>query len=222
MLDDLDFGLFNRTQETLITYDQLPHWFQPNVTVFITFRTLDSMPRAAILRMEAELRDWLHRKGLPIEPAKPLPEWSEIPHEFQKDYRQLSSRLWHGELDQCHGECVLKNPQLSLEVLNALRYFDGTRYDLDCAVIMPNHAHLLVQFHSGTTCVDQCNSWLKFTATKINRFLNRKGHFWMSEPFDHLVRSPEQFQYLRWYIQNNGPRAGLNVCEYRYWNRSML
>ena len=221
MQNDPEFGLFDPSQETLITYDDLPHWFQPNIAVFITFRTIDSMPRSAVLRMEAELREWLLRNGYTLQHGSPLPDWSDVPQPLQKGYRQRRSRLWHGELDSCHGECVLKQPDLSLEVLNSLRHFDGERYDLDCAVIMPNHAHALVQFRDGFTFVDQCEGWLKFTATKINRVLRRKWHFWKSEPFDHLVRSVEQFQYLRWYIQNNGPRAKLNATEYRYWNRRM-
>jgi len=221
MQDEIEFGLFDRTQETLISSDNLPHWFQPNVAVFITFRTIDSLPRSALLNIEAELRDWLLRKHYPLDQSRPLPHWSDLPQVLQRGYREQKSLRWHGELDRCHGECALKNPELSIEVLNALRHFDGDRYVLDCAVIMPNHVHLLAQFQNGTICVDQCNSWLRFTATRINRLLNRKGHFWLSEAFDHLVRSPEQFQYLRRYIQNNGPNANLKVNEYRYWNRSM-
>ncbi|MEZ6032662.1 MAG: transposase [Planctomycetaceae bacterium] len=221
MSDDVEFGLFDRSQETLITYDELPHWFQPDVAVFITFRTIDSLPRTAVLRMEAELRDWLQRNGNKVEDSSPLPEWTELPKALQQEYRQRKSRLWHGELDSCHGECVLRNPDLSKSVMNSLRHFDGERYDLDCAVVMPNHVHLIAQFRQGYTCTEQCVSWLKFTATKINRALERKGHFWQSEPFDHLVRSVEQFQYLRWYIRNNGPRAHLKPEEYRYWNRTM-
>lgn len=221
MSDDQEFGLFDRSQETLITYDELPHWFQPDVAVFITFRTDDSLPRSAVLRMEAELRDWLKRNGNKVEDSSPLPEWAVLPKALQQEYRQRKSRLWHGELDSCHGACVLRNSDLSKSVMNSLRHFDGVRYDLDCAVVMPNHVHLIAQFRQGYTCTEQCVSWLKFTATKINRALKRKGHFWQSEPFDHLVRSVEQFQYLRWYIRNNGPRAKLKPEEYRYWNRTM-
>ncbi|MFN8710232.1 MAG: transposase, partial [Planctomyces sp.] len=221
MPDDTEFGLFDRTQETLITYDELPHWFQPNVAVFITFRTHDSMPRSAVLRMESELRDWLNRNCIIVNDSHPLPEWAELPTVLQQEYRQRKFRLWHGELDTCHGACVLKRPEFSQSVMKSLRYFDGERYDLDCAVIMPNHVHLIAQFRDGCTCTEQCVSWLRFTATQINRVLNRKGHFWQSEPFDHLIRSVEQFHYLRWYIQNNGPRAHLKPEDYRYWNRTM-
>ncbi len=221
MQGDLEFGLYDRTQETLLTYDELPHWFQPNVAVFVTFRTFDSMPQSAVLRMDAELRDWLKCSGHELEYTSPLPEWSILPQSLQQEFRKRKAKIWQDGLDSCLGECLLKNPELSMIVMDSLRHFDGERYDLDCAVVMPNHVHLLVQFRPGFLCTEQCLSWLKFTATKINRALSRKGHFWQSEPFDHLVRSVEQFQYLRWYIQHNGPRAKLKPEEYRYWNRTM-
>ena len=221
MSDHLEFGLFDPSLETLITCDDLPHWFQPHVAVFITFRTIDSLPTSAVLRMEAEIRDWLQRNGQSLQESDPLPEWSDLPKDLQQKYRQRKTELWHWELDSCHGECVLKNPDLSEIVMNSLRHFDGDRYDLDCAVVMPNHGHVLAQFRPTVTCSKQCVSWLKFTATKINRALRQRGHFWQTEPFDHLVRSPEQFQYLRRYIENNGPRAKLKTGDFRYWNRTM-
>ena len=38
--------------------------------------------------------------------------------------------------------------------------------------------------------------WLDYTAREINGQLGRKATFWQSEPFDHLVRSAEQFEYF--------------------------
>jgi hypothetical protein len=57
-------------------------------------------------------------------------------------------------------------------------------------------------------------SWKKFSATQINRCLQRRGHLWQGESFDHLVRSPEQFVYLQHYIADNPKRAGLREGEY--------
>jgi putative transposase len=118
------------------------------------------------------------------------------------------------------GKCELRRRELAEIVLASLRHFDGQRYDLDCAIVMPNHVHLLVQFHEGTMCRDQCESWLHYTAWQINKRLGRKGAFWQSEPFDHLVRSAEQFQYLRRYIEENGLKASLSVADYLFWKRS--
>jgi putative transposase len=60
----------------------------------------------------------------------------------------------------------------------------------------------------------QCESWKHFTATRINRVLGRKGRFWQQDGFDHLVRSVEQFDYLRRYVAENPSRAGLGPGEY--------
>jgi hypothetical protein len=61
---------------------------------------------------------------------------------------------------------------------------------------------------------------LHFTAYRINKRLGRKGAFWQSEPFDHLVRSGEQFAYLQRYIARDGTEANLPVSDYLYWSRT--
>ena len=40
-----------------------------------------------------------------------------------------------------------------------------------------------------------------------------------ADVFDHLVRSPEQFEYLRRYIADNPKAAGLASGEYLCWRR---
>ncbi len=81
-------------------------------------------------------------------------------------------------------------------------------------VVMPNHVHLLASFASEDSMVEQCDSWLNYSAFRINKSLGRKGKFWQQEPFDHLVRSVEQYEYLRKYIENNGKKARLNEDEF--------
>ena len=83
-------------------------------------------------------------------------------------------------------------------------------------VVMPNHVHLLCAFSSENALSKQCDSWLHFTARQINLKLGRKGKFWQQEPFDHLVRSPEQYEYLRKYIAENGAKAGLKENQFLY------
>ena len=114
---------------------------------------------------------------------------------------------------------MLRNQELAQVVGDSLRYFDGERYDLDCFVVMPNHVHLVVQFRPPTTLRSQCESWLHYTAVQINRHLGQRCRFWQSEPFDHLIRSVEQFAYLRRYIAENPKRANLRKREYWSWAR---
>jgi putative transposase len=87
-------------------------------------------------------------------------------------------------------------------------------------VVMPNHVHLLVAFPDADSLEKQQASWLRFTATQINRRINQSGHFWQQEPFDHLVRSLEQYEYLQNYIRDNPAKAKLKPGEYLYYRRS--
>ena len=66
--------------------------------------------------------------------------------------------------------------------------------------------------------LEQCDSWKHFTATKINRLLRRKGRFWQQDGFDHLVRNPEQCDFLRAYFTNNPVKASLKPGEYRLYS----
>jgi putative transposase len=47
------------------------------------------------------------------------------------------------------------------------------------------------------------------TARKANRALGRTGGpFWQKESYDHWVRSQEEFERIRAYIENNPVNAG--------------
>jgi type I restriction enzyme R subunit len=102
-----------------------------------------------------------------------------------------------------------------------LQHFDGDRYGLTDFTVMPNHVHMVVAFPDEESMLAQCDSWKRFTATRINRLLGRKGRFWQLDDFDHLVRSLEQFDYLRRYIADNPKRAALNPAEYIHFSKPM-
>jgi len=214
--DKIVFNAFDPQGEVDRSHRNLPHWFQSGVAIFLTFRTADSMPREVIERWEEEQREWLHRHGLKT--ALPS-DFAQLPPPVQSEFRKLRDRLWHRSLDNCHGACLLRRPKLAQIVGDALQHFDGDRYDLDSFVIMPNHVHLLVQFRPPTTLKAQTQSWLRFSAREINKQLGKSGSFWQSESFDHLVRSPQQFEYLQRYITDNPKKANLKEDEYLYWTR---
>jgi REP element-mobilizing transposase RayT len=108
------------------------------------------------------------------------------------------------------GPLFLRQPEIAELVVAAVRNGDHLlhRYDLHSFVVMPNHVHLLVTPHVVST------RWLGplkgVTAYRANRILGRSGkHFWQDESYDHLVRSGEEFQRIRRYIENNPVKAGL-------------
>ena len=66
-LPELHF--FDRTQDYCVIERRLPHWTQPGVVCFITFRTNDSMPKEVLQRWRSEREDWLRKHG--INPRRP-------------------------------------------------------------------------------------------------------------------------------------------------------
>jgi type I restriction enzyme R subunit len=168
--------------------------------------------------------DWLRRHG--ISPAIGSPgapscgaALRTLPDAQQREFHRTFSREFMAHLDKGHGACVLKRPELAKIVADSLMHFDGQRYLLGDFVVMPNHVHVLACLLGDTDLEAQCYSWKKYMATRINRLLGQKGRFWQEESFDHLVRSPEQFDYLRGYIADNPRKANLRRGEYLHWRR---
>lgn len=63
------FNALDRDADIEISVRNLPHWIQVDAALFVTFRTADSLPKEVIVRMIAELREWLRCHGLPTELA---------------------------------------------------------------------------------------------------------------------------------------------------------
>ena len=47
-MPELQFDLFDPEAEVDVSERQLPHWFQPGVITFVTFRTADSIPQSVL------------------------------------------------------------------------------------------------------------------------------------------------------------------------------
>ncbi len=223
MSEQVVFQAFDPDAELEISVRDLPHWFQPGVAIFVTFRTFDSMPQSVIDLWHREQIDWLARHGIAVR-SEELRDVAQLtarfPAALRAPFRRVRDAGWHQRLDEGHGECVLRNPDLAAMVAESIEKFDGDRYDLDSFVVMPNHAHALLQCRAGWTLRRVATTWLEFTARRINKALGRSGHFWQSEPFDHLVRSAGQFQYLRCYIRDNPARASLKPGQFLYRTKS--
>jgi type I restriction enzyme R subunit len=207
--------LFDPKAELFVREHFRPHWSQAGAVVFLTFRTHDSIPRDVLCRWEREKQDWLRLRGHDV--AK---HWSEVlPTLTEKEraaFNRQFDRCREDFLDTCQGRCLLRRPELARIVADSLLHFDAQRYRLGDFIVMPNHVHLLVAFATAEAMKAQGDSWLHYTAFEINRRLGEKGKFWQQEPFDHLVRSLEQYEHLRRYIADNACKAGLKPGEYLY------
>lgn len=210
---------FDRDQEILLTERRLPHWAQAGTVTFITFRTWDSLPTAVIEAWLAERDVWLRRHGIDPFSSDWQRQVDRLGPRLAAELRTLIADRWNDQLDTCHGQCVLRRPELAEEVAKSLRHFDGDRYELTDFVVMPNHVHVLAAFPDEAALLMQCDSWKHFTATQINKRLGRAGRFWQQDGFDHLVRSGEQFGYLRKYIAANPERASLKIGEYLHYSK---
>ena len=81
-------------------------------------------------------------------------------------------------------------------------------FDLNAYVVMPNHVHLLVL--PKITPNRMMKSLKGSTAREANRVLGRTGEpFWQKESYDHWVRTPQEFENIRTYIEHNPVKAGL-------------
>jgi adenine-specific DNA methylase/REP element-mobilizing transposase RayT len=175
----------------------LPHWRQEGVTYFVTFRLADSMPQEKLSAWHSERETWLSEN--------PEPHTTEQ----RRAYHERFTDKFHQWLDAGDGSCALQKPEVGRLVETALKHFDGQRYRLGDYVVMPNHVHVLLTPLGAHTLSDILHSWKSYTATQINRLLNKAGKFWQDESFDHIVRKPEHLQRYKEYIRANPAKAGL-------------
>ena len=207
--------LFDPRADLVVTDGIRPHWSQTGAIVFVTFRTHDSVPQEVLRRWDREKNDWMQRRGHTSKKhwSKILPELNNRQRdEFHKQFK----RCRHNFLDTCHGRCLLRRPALAKIVADSLLFFDGQRYRMGDFVVMPNHVHLLAAFPAAEAMREQFDSWLHYTAYHIHQQVGEHGHFWQQEPFDHLVRSVPQYEYLRDYIADNPKKAKLREGEFLY------
>lgn len=213
----MEFRFFDPSAKTEITHGDLPHWEQSNAIYFITWRAADSIPTEVLQTWQREREAWLWTHG--IDPG--IEDWQrkleELPEADHQEFYRLFTARWHELLDECHGECVLRRPELSEIIEASLRHFDDERYALEAFVVMPNHVHVLAGIPGRGEMKGLCRNWKNFTAMQINKALGRQGQYWQWESFDHLVRSPASLEKFREYILKNPVKARLRAGEYRAW-----
>jgi putative transposase len=106
----------------------LPHFDQPQLIQFVTFRLADSLPKEVAQAIEHEIR----------KKKTPKRTWETERRKRVESY-----------LDAGHGACHLRDPRIAELVQNALLHFDGQRYRLIEWAIMPNHVHVLIEQMEG-------------------------------------------------------------------------
>jgi len=117
------------------------------------------------------------------------------------------------------GPVYLGQPRIAEVVHEAMLYAAGTlhHFELHAFVVMPSHVHMLVTPKVPLPVL--MKSLKSITAKRANEILKLTGKpFWQDESFDRNVRSHEEFERIRGYIEWNPVHAGLARVpeEYRW------
>ncbi|MFN2240423.1 MAG: transposase [Thermoanaerobaculia bacterium] len=197
MLQD---GFFDESKPTIIRWGELPHWRQDGALYFVTFRLADSLPAALLDQWRRERDIWrrLHPDPTPMQLE-----------DFERMYRGRIE-TW---LDRGVGSCILRQPSAKAIVQQALRYFDGNRYELGEWAVAGNHVHLTARTLPGIDLSSILGSLKRFASRKIRKitgchkqFPALRDHLWQHESFDHIVRSQAHLDYYHRYIRNHDRR----------------
>jgi putative transposase len=160
---------------------RLPHLDVIGQPLFVTFRLHGSLPGSRIFPP-----DELSTSG--------------------KAFVAMDRLLDRGESGPLH----LKREEIASLVVTALLegHIKHNRYGLHAFVVMPNHVHILA------TPVVIARRWLGplkgATSYEANKLLGVvRVPFWQDESYDHVVRSGDEFEKIRRYIEENPVKAGL-------------
>jgi RecG-like helicase/REP element-mobilizing transposase RayT len=196
-------------------YDVLRRWLDPlgvRVALRTAARQEESGPLPLFDRAHASGSARVSRVGDGVPPSRTFLETQpgdgahysrrRVPH-FEKPwaiYAVTVTTRFH--------RCL--SPEARTVVLDALRRFHSTRYELFAASVMPDHVHLLIQpwpkkDDSKANVVfwplsELLHSIKSFSAHEINKLEGKTGVVWEKERFDRYVRSDrdleEKFQYI--------------------------
>ncbi|MBI3788587.1 MAG: transposase [Ignavibacteriales bacterium] len=184
----------------------LPHYNPPCATFFITFRLNGSLPRDVVKRLEEQYR----------QDIKVLKD-SKGEKELQKEKISVLQKRYFGKFDDLLdgntlGPHWLQEEKIATIVMEALTRRDGKVYNLNAAVIMPNHLHVVFAIEQpdlSEPLYKALQSLKRYTALKANKILQRSGAFWQHESYDHVVRDGNELEKIIHYVLKNPVKAGL-------------
>ena len=122
-------------------------------------------------------------------------------------------------LDLSVGKAPLADPIAAQIAEDAIRHFNGARFRLFAWVIMPNHAHVVVEPLANFSLGATVRGWKAFSGAKINERTGARGSFWARDYFDRYMRDESDLQQTIAYVENNPVHAGL-AAEPRDWRWS--
>ena len=205
----------------------LPHLQPLGANLFVTCCLEGAIPQSAL--------DWYRR-----EKERFIVQSARMPSDRAKAELELQRR-WFVHMEAAlhkseTGPTWLKDKRVAKLVADALHFHDAKKYRLDAYSIMSNHAHLVFaplelseksdeteteppgekrdpEYYSLAKILHSIKS---FTGHKANEILQREGHFWQHESYDHSIRDHQEWERVVAYVVNNPVKAGL-VEQWRDW-----
>ena len=196
----------------------LPHWFDDDKPIFITYRLKFTLPQAVVDALSERKTQWFK-------------ELQSLDGETKQDILKKKDGIffaWFDELLAKSGDLpqTLRQEAITDLIVDSFKYFDNIRYRLLAYCVMPNHVHVLIyplkQENGSVYPLSHITySWKKFTAAEINRLLGSSGNFWQQESYDHLVRDETELARVVNYIIMNPVKAKL-VENWEDWHGSWV
>ena len=116
-----------------------------------------------------------------------------------------------------------KEKELSINeqilLLEHVKSGDDKYYDLYSAIIMPDHAHLILKPINEFTLSRIMKGIKGVSANEINKLRNSSGQVWQHESFDRIIRDEKEFNEKLIYMFNNPIKKGLieDTISYHGW-----
>ena len=115
------------------------------------------------------------------------------------------------------GPYWLNDEKVAILVIDSLLFNDKKEYDLNCATLMGNHVHVVLETFKQSSPLEKIlQNHKKFTARHANILLNRTGQFWEEETFDTVIRDNDHFWNCVNYCIQNPVKAGF-VKNWKDW-----
>lgn len=195
-LPDPFFGVYRCTE-----CRYLPHIHAIGAIYHCCFRLADSMPMELLKQWRQQLDDYM---------TMITNGWC-LANEHQAPSFDPASMAHHYYLSAGAGECILRDDRFAQVVWDSLWYRDKEEYYLHAVAIMPNHVHVIVEPKDNVKLSDIVRNWKSYTAHVINQLRDTPGQkVWLSETYDHIIRSKEEYRNQVNYVVRNPVRAGLH------------
>jgi REP element-mobilizing transposase RayT len=142
------------------------------------------------------------------------PKAKQTPHYYRRNLPHFQGDGGPLYITFCTKDRWLLPESVRDKVLDHCLHDHGTKIHLHCAVVMPDHVHLvyhpLTDREGNFYSLEEVLGGLKgASAHSVNRLLKRKGAVWQNESFDHALRSSESLWEKVEYVQHNPVRKGL-------------